>query len=67
MATPGCAQAGVQHAVLHGVLRSYGAATHLAPPRNALEIPRFWSDIRPVLKESGADDDKCVARWDEVG
>ncbi len=40
---------------------------HVLPLRNRLEIAVFLSDIRPVLKKCGANDDNCVAEWDEVG
>jgi len=39
----------------------------LGPLAKRLEIDGFRSDIRPALKECGANDDKCVARWEEVG
>jgi hypothetical protein len=67
MAGPGSTQDGVQWRGVHDAVRDTGAALPSRPTRNTLEIRVFWSDIRPVLMKSGADDDNCVARWDEVG
>jgi hypothetical protein len=56
-------QAGRLHERVHAARRLGDAA----PPANRLEIVQIQSDIRPELKKGGVYDDKCVARWDEVG